>query len=148
MFKCKFYSQKNILFVFGENKYQDFALVFKNEIKCKKVYDLIYLKKAKDEITNEQIYRRILFQILKQITKVANISLSELLKKWMNKLENNDKKFYYQMLKDDEIYDLIYPNDERHNEKNDQNEVTSYRKRFPETIENSGEYLSVSQVTG
>uniref|UniRef100_A0A914QIQ6 Uncharacterized protein n=1 Tax=Panagrolaimus davidi TaxID=227884 RepID=A0A914QIQ6_9BILA len=107
VFQWKFYAQKNILFVFAENEVQDFILVFNNEIKCKKVYDLIYRKKAKDEITNELIYNRILFPILNQITKCSNIVVSQILLKWFNKLETNDKAMYIKMMKDDNIFDLV-----------------------------------------
>uniref|UniRef100_A0A914Q072 Uncharacterized protein n=1 Tax=Panagrolaimus davidi TaxID=227884 RepID=A0A914Q072_9BILA len=109
IFCWKFYAQRNILFVFADNEVQDFILVFNTEARCKKVYDLIYRKRVKNEATNELIYNRILFPILNQITKVSNVVVFQILLKWINKLETNDKDMYIKMLKESGIYDLIYP---------------------------------------
>uniref|UniRef100_A0A914PSZ8 Uncharacterized protein n=1 Tax=Panagrolaimus davidi TaxID=227884 RepID=A0A914PSZ8_9BILA len=112
MFQWKFYAQKNILFVFADFEFKDFILVFNTEARCQKVYDLIYRKNMKDEATNELIYNRILLPILNQITKVSNIVISQILLKWINKLETNDKEMYIKMMKESGIYDLIYPKNE------------------------------------
>uniref|UniRef100_A0A914PWQ8 Uncharacterized protein n=1 Tax=Panagrolaimus davidi TaxID=227884 RepID=A0A914PWQ8_9BILA len=128
VFKWKFIAQKNILFVFAEHHFQDFMLVFKNEIRCKKVYDLIYRKRAKDVVSNEDIYQRILVPLLNEIiqNRFSNITIFELLFKWMNKLEKNDKEFYIKKLKEIEIYDLIFSNGKA---TEDSNQVRIQRKR-------------------
>uniref|UniRef100_A0AC35GGI2 Uncharacterized protein n=1 Tax=Panagrolaimus sp. PS1159 TaxID=55785 RepID=A0AC35GGI2_9BILA len=126
--KSKFYVKKNILFVFAENDFQDFILVFKNENKCKKVYDLIYQKRIKEEVTNEEIYQRFLFPIFNE-----NSTAPKLLIKWMNKLEKRDKEFYIEILKNDNIFQHIYTNGETSDkadvEKNGEKGVGIQRKR-------------------
>uniref|UniRef100_A0A914P6A6 Uncharacterized protein n=1 Tax=Panagrolaimus davidi TaxID=227884 RepID=A0A914P6A6_9BILA len=128
LFKWKFVAQKNILFVFAEHDFQDFMLVFNNEIRCKKVYDLIYRKRAKDVVSNEEIYQRILAPMFNEIiqNRNSNITVFELLLKWMNKLEKNDKEFYFKRMKENEIFDLIFPNVES---TEDGNQVRIQRKR-------------------
>uniref|UniRef100_A0A914Q1Z9 Uncharacterized protein n=1 Tax=Panagrolaimus davidi TaxID=227884 RepID=A0A914Q1Z9_9BILA len=133
MFKWKFCAQKNILFVFAENDFQDFILVFNNEIKCKKVYDLIYQKRANDAITNGELYQRILFPMLNQIieNKFSNAVISELLLKWINKLDGQNKEAYFQMMKDANIYHIIFPFGESagKNHMNDETNIHVQRKR-------------------
>uniref|UniRef100_A0A914Q421 Uncharacterized protein n=1 Tax=Panagrolaimus davidi TaxID=227884 RepID=A0A914Q421_9BILA len=100
----------NILFVFAENDFQDFTLIFNNEVRCKNVYNLIYRNRVKDVITNDQIYKRILSPMFNEIVKSrsTNVKIYKLLLKWMHKLDVEDKETYIKMLKDDEIYQLIY----------------------------------------
>uniref|UniRef100_A0A914P0D1 Uncharacterized protein n=1 Tax=Panagrolaimus davidi TaxID=227884 RepID=A0A914P0D1_9BILA len=61
------------------------------------------------------VYKRILFPIFNQITKVSNILISQILLKWMNKLEKKDKEFYIKKMKENVIYDLLYPENETRN---------------------------------
>uniref|UniRef100_A0A914PTV0 Uncharacterized protein n=1 Tax=Panagrolaimus davidi TaxID=227884 RepID=A0A914PTV0_9BILA len=133
MFKWKFYAQNNILFVFAENDFQDFVLVFNNEIKCKKVYDLIYQKRENDAITNGELYQRILSPMLNQIieNKLTNAVISELLLKWINKLDGQNKEAYIQMMKVANIYHIIFPNGESvgENHMNDETNIQGRRKR-------------------
>uniref|UniRef100_A0AC35F0K0 Uncharacterized protein n=1 Tax=Panagrolaimus sp. PS1159 TaxID=55785 RepID=A0AC35F0K0_9BILA len=133
MFKWKFFAQKNILFVFAEHDFQDFVLVFNNEITCKKVYDLIYQKRANDPITNGELYQRILSPMLNQIieNRFANAAISELLFKWINTLNGQDKEAYIQMMKDAYTYHAIFPNGEsvRENHMNDKINIQGQRKR-------------------
>uniref|UniRef100_A0A914PYW0 Uncharacterized protein n=1 Tax=Panagrolaimus davidi TaxID=227884 RepID=A0A914PYW0_9BILA len=107
MFKWRFVAQKNILFVFAEHEFQDFMLV-------------------KDVVSNELIYDRILSPIFNEIIKNSNIIVIELLLKWLKKLEKNDKQFYIKKMKENEIYDLIFPNGES---TEDSNHIRIQRKR-------------------
>uniref|UniRef100_A0A914QCW0 Uncharacterized protein n=1 Tax=Panagrolaimus davidi TaxID=227884 RepID=A0A914QCW0_9BILA len=133
MFKWKFYAQKNILFVFAENDFQDFMLVFNNEIRCKKVYDLIYRNRANDPVTNGELYQRILSPMLNQIVenKLANAAISELSLKWINTLDGQNKEAYIQMMKGANIYHIIFPNGESvgDNHMNDETYIQGQRKR-------------------
>uniref|UniRef100_A0A914QR41 C2H2-type domain-containing protein n=1 Tax=Panagrolaimus davidi TaxID=227884 RepID=A0A914QR41_9BILA len=136
LFKWKFYAQQNILFVFAENEFQDFMLVFKNEIQCKKVYDLIYRKREKDTVTNEMIYQRIFTHVFKQIS-VPNITVLKFLKKWIDKLDAEEKELYVKMMKEDGIYHLIYPDEDEDCDINNGNKLEVQRKRrFSKTTEN------------
>uniref|UniRef100_A0AC35EYR5 Uncharacterized protein n=1 Tax=Panagrolaimus sp. PS1159 TaxID=55785 RepID=A0AC35EYR5_9BILA len=136
MFKWKFVAQKNILFVFAEHNFQDFMLVFNNEIRCKKVYDLIYRKRAKDVVSNEDIYDRILSPIFNKIIKNSDTIVTELLLKWMNKLEKNDKEFYIKKMKENEIYQFVFPNVESTEESGNQVRIQR-KRRFCKTDTNS-----------
>uniref|UniRef100_A0A914PQF3 Uncharacterized protein n=1 Tax=Panagrolaimus davidi TaxID=227884 RepID=A0A914PQF3_9BILA len=142
MFKWKFCAQKNILFVFAENDFQDFVLVFNNEIKCKKVYDLIHQKRENDAITNGELYQGILSPMLNQIieNKLSNAVISELLLKWIYALNGQNKEEYIQMMKDANIYSIIFPNGEnvRENHMNDETNIQRQRKRKFSKIEASG----------
>uniref|UniRef100_A0A914QAE4 Uncharacterized protein n=1 Tax=Panagrolaimus davidi TaxID=227884 RepID=A0A914QAE4_9BILA len=133
MFKWKFYAQKNILFVIAENDFQDFVLVFKNEVICKKVYDLIFQKRVNDVITNEELYQRILSPMFNQIieNRFANAVISKLLLKWMNTLNVQDKEAYIQMMKGGNIYHIIFLNGESvgENHMNDETNIQGQRKR-------------------
>uniref|UniRef100_A0A914Q2K4 Uncharacterized protein n=1 Tax=Panagrolaimus davidi TaxID=227884 RepID=A0A914Q2K4_9BILA len=130
MFKWKFVAQKNILFVFAEHEFQDFMLVFNNEIRCKTVYDLIYRKRAKDVVSNEDIYQRILAPLFNEIiqNRFLNITVFELLLEWMNKLEKYDEEFYIKKMKENEIYHFIFPNVKSIVEESG-NQVGTQRKR-------------------
>uniref|UniRef100_A0AC34G6I1 Uncharacterized protein n=1 Tax=Panagrolaimus sp. ES5 TaxID=591445 RepID=A0AC34G6I1_9BILA len=44
MFTWKFVAEKNILFIFAEHDFRDLALIFDDENKCAKVYDLLLQK--------------------------------------------------------------------------------------------------------
>uniref|UniRef100_A0A914PSK1 Uncharacterized protein n=1 Tax=Panagrolaimus davidi TaxID=227884 RepID=A0A914PSK1_9BILA len=139
MFKWKFYAQKNILFVFAEHDFQDFMLVFNNEIRCKKVYDLIYRNRAKDVVSNEDIYDRVLSPIFDEIIKNSNIIVTELLLKWFKKLETNDKEFYIKKMKENAIYDLIFSNGESNEDGNQVKIQLKRRFRKIDTNVNSGD---------
>uniref|UniRef100_A0A914PC78 Uncharacterized protein n=1 Tax=Panagrolaimus davidi TaxID=227884 RepID=A0A914PC78_9BILA len=98
----------NILFVFADNKFHDIILVFNNEIRCKKVFDLIYRKRAFDEISNEIIYQHFLLPIFNNIAKNSNNTVSKVIKKWIDKLDAPDKESYTKMMMDDKVYHGIY----------------------------------------
>uniref|UniRef100_A0A914QAG9 Uncharacterized protein n=1 Tax=Panagrolaimus davidi TaxID=227884 RepID=A0A914QAG9_9BILA len=87
-------------------------------------------QKAKDVVSNEDIYQRILAPLFNEIiqNRFSNITVFKLLLKWMNKLEKNDKEFYIKKMKENEIYHLIFPNVESIVEESG-NQVRIQRKR-------------------
>uniref|UniRef100_A0A914R2V1 Uncharacterized protein n=1 Tax=Panagrolaimus davidi TaxID=227884 RepID=A0A914R2V1_9BILA len=92
-----------------------------------------YAQKENDAITNEEIYQRILSPMLNQIieNKLTNAVISELLLKWINKLDGQNKEAYIQMMKDANIYHIIFPNGESVGENlmNDEINIQGQRKR-------------------
>uniref|UniRef100_A0A914PXU6 Uncharacterized protein n=1 Tax=Panagrolaimus davidi TaxID=227884 RepID=A0A914PXU6_9BILA len=98
-------------------------------------------QKENDAITNEEIYQRILSPMLNQIieNKLANAVISELLLKWINALDVQDKEAYIQMMKDANIYHIIFPNGESvgENHMNDETDIQGQRKRKFSKIDTS-----------
>uniref|UniRef100_A0A914PU07 Uncharacterized protein n=1 Tax=Panagrolaimus davidi TaxID=227884 RepID=A0A914PU07_9BILA len=87
-------------------------------------------QKAKDVVSNEEIYQRILAPLFIEIIKnrSSNNTVFELLLKWMNKLDKTDKEFYIKNMKENEIYHFIFPNVESIVEESG-NQVRIQRKR-------------------
>uniref|UniRef100_A0AC34FHS4 BACK domain-containing protein n=1 Tax=Panagrolaimus sp. ES5 TaxID=591445 RepID=A0AC34FHS4_9BILA len=112
MFKWKFVAQKNILCIFAEHDFQDFALIFDNSIICKKVFDNLFKKGA---IQGEMvlIQQRFLPALFAEILKNDETSskMKEILVQWIDKHEGDEKEEYFHLLRSNNIYDLIYPDE-------------------------------------
>uniref|UniRef100_A0AC34GS30 Uncharacterized protein n=1 Tax=Panagrolaimus sp. ES5 TaxID=591445 RepID=A0AC34GS30_9BILA len=129
MFTWNFVVQKNILFVFAEHNFQDFALIFDDSSKCKKVFDVLIHKKAVPG-DKKLIQLRFLPLLFNEISKndQPSFKLKEIFVDWIEKHDGKEKEEYIQLLKNNIFYDLIYPNDE-YNYRRD------FRKRKAEDID-------------
>uniref|UniRef100_A0A914QY87 Uncharacterized protein n=1 Tax=Panagrolaimus davidi TaxID=227884 RepID=A0A914QY87_9BILA len=85
LFKQKFFSQKNILFIFGENEYEGFVLVFAKAEMCKKIFDLINGQKEEQNyiVTEEMLEKNFLIPIFKRINDKNFAKTKKIFNDWI-----------------------------------------------------------------
>uniref|UniRef100_A0AC34F7M0 Uncharacterized protein n=1 Tax=Panagrolaimus sp. ES5 TaxID=591445 RepID=A0AC34F7M0_9BILA len=113
LFKWEFVAEKNILFVFAEHDFQDFALIFDDSKLIKKVFDNL-LKNGAIHGNEELIKQRFLPLLFNQISQniETNLKIKEIFVDWIQKLDVEKKKEFIQILEAKNVYDLIYPNED------------------------------------
>uniref|UniRef100_A0AC34G9R4 Uncharacterized protein n=1 Tax=Panagrolaimus sp. ES5 TaxID=591445 RepID=A0AC34G9R4_9BILA len=112
MFLWKFVAEKNILFIFAEHSFQDFALIFDDSRKCEKIYNLL-LQKGATLGTPELVRQRFLPALFEEISRndYSRLKFKELFFDWIIKHEVGEREEYIQIFKKHIYDDLCYPND-------------------------------------
>uniref|UniRef100_A0AC34FGX7 Uncharacterized protein n=1 Tax=Panagrolaimus sp. ES5 TaxID=591445 RepID=A0AC34FGX7_9BILA len=113
MFKWRFVAQKNILFVFADYQFQDFAIIFDKEIRCKQVFQILQNYKVIHG-SHELIVHRFLSPLFNEISKnyATTLKMKNIFQQWIEGHEDGMiKNEYIQLLKDKNIYELFFPSE-------------------------------------
>uniref|UniRef100_A0A914Q6G1 Uncharacterized protein n=1 Tax=Panagrolaimus davidi TaxID=227884 RepID=A0A914Q6G1_9BILA len=90
-FKWRFHREKNILFVFGEDSCEDFALIFHKQIRCRNVYNLIVKNAVRDIVELEELEKRFLNPFLNKAEGSESSKLEEIMGKWIKRYEKDNR---------------------------------------------------------
>uniref|UniRef100_A0A914Q9P3 Uncharacterized protein n=1 Tax=Panagrolaimus davidi TaxID=227884 RepID=A0A914Q9P3_9BILA len=118
-FKWKFVQRKNILYIFSENKIEDLILVFKTEKICKKV--LLCIEKYSDNASNDEKLDQIHFCV-PFVQQLKNHDILRIARNFIRLFSDKEKKKFAQVLKENELYETVFPLLPLYGNKNDNTE--------------------------